>query len=125
MDYIKEVIKTNAGAKDPMRRLQNDKIIDILHGAIGLSTEAGELLDQIKKHVFYGRELDIVNIIEELGDGLWYIGLILNQLDVSFEEVMKRNIEKLRTRYPEKFTEDKAVNRDLDKEREVLAHEFL
>ena len=42
------------------------------HGIIGILTEAGELGDTIKRHVFYGEELDVENIIEELGDLLWF-----------------------------------------------------
>ena len=52
--------------------------IRLLHGAIGLSTESGELLDQVKKNVFYGKPLDKVNILEECGDVLWYVCLILD-----------------------------------------------
>jgi len=44
----------------------------LLHGAIGISGEAGELLDAVKKHVFYGKPLDVNNVKEEISDVLWY-----------------------------------------------------
>ena len=96
------------------------KVIRLLHGAMGLCTESGELQDQLKKHIFYGKPLDLVNISEECGDLFWYLAETLTAIDARFVDVMQRNIDKLRARYPEKFTEDKAINRDLVAEREVL-----
>lgn len=45
---------------------------NILHMKCGMLTEAGELVDQIKKHFAYGKELDVVNLQEEWGDFMWY-----------------------------------------------------
>jgi len=102
------------------KRLSQDKTINILHGAIGLSTESGELLDALKKHIYYGSELDIPNIKEELGDLFFYMALISRELDISFNEIMHTNIEKLKARYSEKFTQHEAENRDLTTERKIL-----
>lgn len=101
-------------------RLQDPKTIRLLHAAIGLSTEAGELLDALKKHIFYGKELDITNIKEELGDSLWYTAEGVDACGSTLEEVMITNIRKLRSRYPDRFKEHDAINRDLNKEREIL-----
>jgi len=101
-------------------RLTNVNIIRLLHSAIGCSTESNELLDNLKKHIFYGKELDLVNIEEELGDILWYIQIALNVIDKSFEEIMEKNIDKLKARYSKGFTEADANNRDLEKERKIL-----
>lgn len=92
----------------------------LLHGVMGNSTEAGELLDQLKKHIFYGKELDRTNIIEELGDQFWYMAVITHCLNIPLSEILEKNINKLKARYPEKFSSEKAINRDLEKEREVL-----
>ena len=92
----------------------------MLHAAMGTVTEAGELMDALKKHYFYGAPLGEVNLVEELGDLTWYIAIMLHALDVSFEELFDRNIAKLRDRYPEKFTTDKALHRDLEVERDAL-----
>jgi len=93
---------------------------DLLHATIGISTEAGELLDAVKKHLFYGKKLDIVNIHEELGDIVWYMSMLIEWSGTTYEEVMERNIDKLRVRYPEKFTKVQALQRDLELERKVL-----
>lgn len=92
----------------------------LLHAGIGIATEAGEFLDQIKKNLFYGKELDLVNLKEELGDLLWYIAIAMSALDTTFEVEMDRVIRKLRARFPDKFNEHDANNRDLNAEREVL-----
>jgi len=119
--YISDVLRSeNKDYNGMLRRIETVDNIRLLHGGMGISTEAGELLDALKKHIFYGKKLDYVNISEELGDILYYISICMNVLGISFEEVMEKNIEKLKARYPEKFTEDKAINRDLDTERKIL-----
>lgn len=92
----------------------------IEHAVMGLVTEAGECMDAIKKTKIYGKPFDKVNIIEECGDTMWYLSILLDELGVSYEEVMSKNIAKLAKRYPEKFTEELALNRDTDGERKVL-----
>jgi len=88
--------------------------------ALGASTEAGELLDVYKKFLAYGKEMDVTNIIEEIGDSFWYLVNLCRMLDINPEEVMERCVSKLRVRYPEKFTEERANNRDLEAERKAL-----
>lgn len=97
-----------------------DETADLIHAAIGAGTEAGELLDQVKRHLFYDAPLDRINVIEECGDILWYVALALRSVDSTFGEAMEKNIAKLAKRYPEKFTTEKAVTRDLAVERKVL-----
>ncbi|MCK9596684.1 nucleoside triphosphate pyrophosphohydrolase family protein [Candidatus Pacearchaeota archaeon] len=92
----------------------------LMHAILGISTESGELVDAIKKYIFYNKSLNNINLVEEVGDLLWYIAIICDVLDISFEEVMKKNIAKLRVRYPEEFNEAEAELRDLDKELEAL-----
>ena len=99
---------------------KSKKMIDLLHSSLGLVTEAGEFQDMLKKHIFYGRELDLVNLKEEIGDILWYCAIALEALDADFESVMQTNIDKLKARYPDKFSSERAINRNLDKEREIL-----
>jgi NTP pyrophosphatase (non-canonical NTP hydrolase) len=101
-------------------RMNNKRFIRLFHGTIGVATESGELLDALKKHVFYGKELDVVNVAEEIGDLMWYINLLLDELDIPMETVMERNIEKLTARYGDKFSAFRALNRDLKTEREIL-----
>lgn len=92
----------------------------LLHAAIGLATESGEFLDQMKKHIFYGKELDKVNLKEEIGDLFWYIAIALDELNSDFTTETDRVIAKLKARYPDKFSLESSENRDLDNERKVL-----
>lgn len=93
---------------------------DQLHMVIGISTEAGEILDAYKKAFAYGKDLDIVNIREELGDLLWYMSNLMRFLDIDFEDTLDINVKKLRARYKNGFSEEEALNRNLEKEREIL-----
>lgn len=98
---------------------------DLLHGGLGVATEAGELLDQIKKQHAYGKDMDIVNLREEIGDVLWYLALLCRATGTTLDQVAYRNIDKLRTRFPNKFSTEKALNRDLAAERSVLERQFM
>ncbi len=119
--YMSDAIRTESRDFDAMNtRLNDDGIKRLLHAGIGLSTESGEFLDALKKHIFYGKELDRVNLAEELGDLFWYMAIVGDELGIEFEDVMARNITKLKARYGEKFTEQKADKRDLDAERQIL-----
>ncbi len=91
-----------------------------LHSALGCADEAGELVKQIKDHLFYGRELPFSKLKEEYGDLLWFIALGLDAMHSSFEEVMEMNIAKLRTRYPEKYSDKCANVRELPAELQAL-----
>ena len=92
----------------------------LLHGMIGVVTEIGEAMDAVKKHLIYGKPLDLVNIMEEAGDKQWYIALILDAAGYLESDAMTRNIAKLKARFGDKFTEEAALNRDLGKERATL-----
>lgn len=92
----------------------------LLHASMGLCTEAAEFQDALKKVIFYGKSLDKVNLKEELGDMLWYMAIAMDALNTDFESEMIRNIEKLRVRYPDKFNDSDAENRDTEAERKVL-----
>ena len=84
---------------------------DILHAILGMSGEVGELVDGFKKHLIYGKPLDGRNLEEEAGDVLWYMALLFRSIQVDFSEVMHKNIEKLKLRYPDKYTDAHAVAR--------------
>lgn len=107
-------------------RLQEPLTIRLLHAAMGLATETGEIHDALKRWIFYGKELDFVNLLEEGGDVSWYLRVLADALKefvagkCSFEEMIDRNIAKLKARFPDKFTEHHAINRDIEKERVIL-----
>jgi len=92
----------------------------LTHAALGLSTEANEFSDQLKKHLIYGKELDKTNLIEELGDLCWFIAMACDELGTNFEKIQKINIKKLKARYGDKYSDEKALTRDLELERKAL-----
>ena len=120
-EYVKNAVKTESRDFDAiggrMAEVRNQRL---LHAGIGLATEAGEFLDAMKKHVFYGKELDTVNLGEEMGDLFWCCAIVADELGLDFAKVMDTNIAKLKARYGDKFTEQAASERDLDTEREIL-----
>ncbi|NDB84167.1 MAG: nucleotide pyrophosphohydrolase [Alphaproteobacteria bacterium] len=73
--------------------------INFWHMATGISGEAGELLDAVKKHVIYNKTLDVDNVIEELGDLEFYMEGLRQALKITREETIQKNIEKLSVRY--------------------------
>lgn len=73
--------------------------------ALGLSGEAGEFADMIKKFVGHGHAIDDVSALKELGDVLWYVAEASSALGFSLETVAQGNIDKLRRRYPQGFSE--------------------
>lgn len=93
---------------------------NLTHMVLGLTTETGELADVLKRNHAYGKEMDPINEIEEIGDLLWYIANYCNHRNFTIEKAMEINIAKLKKRYPEKFNEHEALNRDLSAERQTL-----
>lgn len=174
----------------------------LVHSALGLATEAGEVLDVLKKTLFYGKHLDVSNLREEISDLMWYVailcdamnwdmenlafrglvkadlttmlvfktdqsnfegrllfsgkdvfvaagefldavlsgaeeeslqmtiievlaamGILLHFLESSFEEEAQRNHDKLKTRYSEKFTSERALSRNIEAEKIAMEDE--
>ncbi|KKN19523.1 hypothetical protein LCGC14_0944830 [marine sediment metagenome] len=105
--------------------LDEETTIDVdprlFHAIVGLATEATELTEALANTLIGSNtELDGINILEELGDLNWYEAIAIDTLNGDFENVLATNIDKLRERFPEKFTSDNAINRDVDKERALL-----
>lgn len=120
-EYVTNAIKTESRDFDAIgSRLAEVRNQRLLHAGIGLATEAGEFLDALKKHVFYGKDLDTVNLSEEMGDLFWYCAIIADELGVNFADIMETNIAKLKARYGDKFSEKKAQERNLEVERNIL-----
>ena len=97
-----------------------------MHAVIGMSGEVGELASAIEKWIWYGQLFDKKNMCEELGDLLWYIAEACTALgDVSLETIMIANIRKLRVRYPEKYSDERALEENRDRKAEAKATEEL
>ena len=83
----------------------------LVNGVMGLCGESGEAIDIVKKHLFHGHPLDRDALKKELGDIAWYLAETAYALDMPLEDILKANIEKLKQRYPEGFSENKSINR--------------
>ena len=76
----------------------------LLTSAVGINAEGGEFMEIVKKMVFQGKpwnEETRIHLIKELGDTLWYVAQACIALEVSFDEVIQTNMDKLMKRYPE------------------------
>ena len=87
-----------------------------LHAAVGISGESGELLDAIKKETMYNKEPDLVNIIEELGDLEFYMEALRQAYNITREETLQANINKLGVRYSSGKYSDKQAQDRADKQ---------
>jgi NTP pyrophosphatase (non-canonical NTP hydrolase) len=79
--------------------------------ALGLTGEAGEVADAIKKSVFHRHPFDRDELIKELGDVLWYVAALCTKIDVSMSDIMQRNVDKLKKRYPEGYNSTNSMAR--------------
>ena len=84
----------------------------VINASLGLSGEVGELNDMIKKWVFHGHDIDMQEVKKELGDVCWYVAMMCESFGFDLEEVMELNIDKLKKRYPEGFSEQASINRE-------------
>lgn len=79
--------------------------------ALGLVGESAEVSEHVKKYAFHGHSLDVMKVIDELGDVLWYINAIATMCGSDLEQVAKHNNEKLERRYGKTFSKAKSINR--------------
>lgn len=106
-----------------MRDLNPTKA-DLLHMAVGVSGEAGELLDAVKKSAIYGKPLDHKNMVEELGDLEFYMSRIRQIIGVSRDEVLEKNYEKLSKRYSDGAYSNNQAQKRMDKVLESIEENF-
>jgi NTP pyrophosphatase (non-canonical NTP hydrolase) len=91
-----------------------------LHGAIGLVGEAAEVMDIIKKSVYKSTPVDAAKVVDECGDCLFYLAMVLKSVNSSLDEAMTVNNKKLELRYGKSFSTDKFLNINKAKEAEIL-----
>ena len=115
VDFDKYAIFVDGVTSDPSKDYQSftesldnldregANIQRLLTAAVGLSAEGGEFMEIVKKMVFQGKPWNDDNrehLIIELGDAMWYVMQACSALDVSLEDVVAKNVEKLKKRYP-------------------------
>lgn len=81
------------------------------HAALGIAGESGEVVDLLKKYIIYGKELERDKLVEELGDLLFYLDALVDDIGSSWDEIREKNYNKLSTRYPEGYSDEAAIKR--------------
>lgn len=104
--YRRLALRTAGSTSAPRDRL--------VMGALGLSGEAGEVTDHVKKIIFQGHEIDRAALMNELGDVMWYVTYLLDTLDLEMDDVLAANIAKLQARYPDGFDPQRSRSREAD-----------
>lgn len=109
LEFVDQV--TSTPSKDPSQFIARVAALQaggceiqrLLTAAVGISAEGGEFMEIVKKIIFQGKpweEDNIEHLKIELGDVMWYVAQACMALDISLEEVLDRNIDKLSKRYP-------------------------
>ena len=105
-EYQKETLRTARGMN------HKDTLDKIMNGVLGLTGESGEVADMLKKHCYQGHALDTEHVAKELGDIAWYIAFTADALGYDLETILQMNVDKLRKRYPDGFSEDRSIHRE-------------
>lgn len=95
-------------------KLESFRCFDLLIHSVG------ELVDIVKKYVAYNRPIERSRELEIVYDIYASLELFETTYGLSGDEIRSKNIHKLLVRYPEKFTEERAINRNTDEERKTL-----
>lgn len=115
-DLPDKLVAANVAIEHGLSRPEAERYI---HGVIGLATEAGEMLEGLRDAI-NGNAIDRVNIKEEVGDAKWYMAILAPVARFIWGDDEYTNIDKLRLRFPDNFTEYDANNRNLEGERAIL-----
>lgn len=84
----------------------------MVNGVMGLAGESGECVDLLKKHMFQGHGLDMHHLAKELGDVAWYLAVTAHAIGYDLDTIFRMNVDKLKARYPDGFSEDRSRNRE-------------
>lgn len=120
-------------AMDTVKRTESSVMHHInprlLHAFLGLGDESGELIKQAKDQIYYDKQFTYNERIEELGDHFWYFTLAIlalaDQYDLKsperiFQDIVLANAAKLRARYPEKYSDTQAIERNIVAEYQAI-----
>lgn len=111
-ELVSNLSKSGSDIKDGL----SPATAHLLHMAVGIAGEAGELLDAIKKVAIYGKDIDLENVIEELGDLEFYMTGLRDQLGITRDETLEATIEKLNVRYSSGSYSNEQAQQRADKE---------
>lgn len=115
-EYQQLAMRTNDGLnrlrlEDAIANQGDILVSQLLNGALGLTGEAGEVSDLIKKGIFHEKGIYLEHLKKELGDCAWYLAMICDACGFTLDDVMQTNIDKLKARYPQGFDTYRANNR--------------
>ena len=111
--YIEFVRQTTSPASSEYPKLverlnelegQGADVSRLMTAAFGMSAEAGEFTEVVKKIFLQGKpynEENVFHMKRELGDLCWYLAQACMALNTNFDEVLQMNYEKLSARYPD------------------------
>lgn len=85
----------------------------LIIAALGLAGEAGEFANMVKKKTAHKHQISEEELADELGDVLWYAAEAASACGLDLSEIAEMNVEKLRKRYPDGFSSEKSINRDI------------
>ncbi len=106
LELYQELAKRSAGAGgDGERRL--------MVAALGLAGEAGEFANLVKKMTAHGHSFNQDSLKDELGDVLWYLAEAATASGLNLNEIAQDNVDKLLKRYPEGFSQENSINREI------------
>lgn len=108
---------SDLGRDDEVFKKKFEELSNILGGSYsrldnaisGIAGEAGEIADLWKKIKFHGKDFNAENkekMIKELGDMFWYLAQASIALNVPMEEMVNKNIKKLKARHPNGFSQE-------------------
>ena len=83
----------------------------LINSVMGLCGESGEAIDIVKKWLAQGHDLDKATLAKELGDIAWYLAEAATALEMPLDDIFSANIDKLRRRFPEGFSEEASRSR--------------
>ena len=115
MEYQQLAMRTNDGLnrmrlEDAIVNQNDISVSQLLNGALGLTGEAGEVSDLVKKSIFHERGIDLEHLKKECGDVMWYLAMIADACNFTLDEVMQMNVDKLKARYPR--SEERRVGKE-------------
>lgn len=121
-EYQKMAERTECDQQASLGRMltHHPQSIRVNHAIIGLAGEVGELASLLQKWIYYGQDLKVEGMKEEIGDCLWYLAELCNAMGFSLGKIMQANIQKLKIRYPDKYSDTQALQRDTCKEQQLF-----
>jgi len=105
VDAIETLNRYQVEALRTAAQYGDDRLTLAVHG-LGIAGEAGEVADYLKKVVGHGHALNQDKVAKEIGDVLWYVALLADDIGLTLSTIATLNIEKLRARYPEGFSSE-------------------